>query len=198
MRGFLSGSFVFLLAVAMNSDTLAENPDVMVNVGDKAPAFEAKDQDGKLWKSAEHVGKKYIVVYFYPADMTGGCTKQACGFRDHKEKLDAAGIEVIGVSGDSAENHALFRKVHGLNFSLLADEKGQIAQAFGVPLRDGASITRTVDGVEKTLTRGVTASRWTFIIGPDGRVVYKDTQPNTEKDSETVLAAIEKHKAGDE
>ncbi|MCA9059156.1 MAG: peroxiredoxin [Planctomycetaceae bacterium] len=179
--------------------TAAENPEVMVSVGDKAPAFEGVDQDGKQWKSAEHVGRdRYVVVYFYPADMTGGCTKQACGFRDQKARLTEAGVDVIGISGDSAENHALFRKVHDLNFTLLADQKGQIAQAFGVPLRDGSSIVRSVDGVEKTLTRGVTASRWTFIIGPDGKVIYKDTQPNAEKDSERVLAAIEKHKSGDE
>src|SRR6516225_2273737 len=58
-----------------------------VTVGDKAPAFEATDDQGKTWKSSDHVGKKIVVVYFFPADFTGGCTKQACAFRDNSNAL---------------------------------------------------------------------------------------------------------------
>jgi peroxiredoxin Q/BCP len=165
----------------------AEQPDIVVEAGDPAPAFEAKDQDGKVWKSTEVVGKKILVVYFYPADLTGGCTKQACGFRDRQDELKEAGVQVVGVSGDSVENHRLFRKVHNLNFPLLADEDGSVARSFGVPLRDGATITRSVDGVEAKLTRGVTASRWTFVIGLDGKILHKNTNVNAAKDSEAVL-----------
>jgi thioredoxin-dependent peroxiredoxin len=164
-----------------------ELPDVVIEVGKAAPEFEAKDDKGDVWKSSEHVGKKIVVVYFYPADLTGGCTKQACGFRDHHAELKAAGVEVIGVSGDSMQNHQLFRKVHALNFPLLADENGTVAKAFGVPLRDGATITRSVDGVEAKLTRGVTASRWTFVIGLDGNIIHKNTTVKAEKDCESVL-----------
>ena len=79
-------------------------------------------------------GKKVIVVYFYPADFTGGCTKEACAFRDEGKKLADKGIEVVGVSGDSAKNHEMFKKLHKLNFTLLADEDGSVAKAFGAVL----------------------------------------------------------------
>src|SRR5207248_828273 len=110
-------------------------------VGDPAPKFESIDDTGKAWKSADFVGKKVLVVYFYPADMTGGCTKQACGFRDDMKKLADKGVEVVGVSGDSVENHKFFKEFHKLNFTLLADEKGEVAKAFGVPVTPGGTIT---------------------------------------------------------
>src|SRR5262245_43489939 len=76
-----------------------------VQVVDPAPVFESTDDQGQPWKSADHVGKKIIVVYFYPGDLTGGCTKQACAFRDDMDKLTAKGVEIVGVSGDSVKNH---------------------------------------------------------------------------------------------
>lgn len=179
------------LMMCVSSGAMAvENPEIMIKVGDPAPAFEAKDHKGELWKSADHVGKKVVVVYFYPADLTGGCTKQACGFRDQHAELEKAGIEVVGVSGDSPENHKLFRELHQLNFTLLADEDGKVARAFGVPVREGATITKTIDGVEKVLTRGVTASRWTFVIGLDGKVIHKNTSVDAAEDSKSVLEAV--------
>src|SRR6187549_968052 len=75
--------------------------ELKVKVGDEAPAFESVDESGKSFKSSDVVGKKIVVLYFYPADFTGGCTAQACGFRDDIEKLNSANIAVIGVSGDS-------------------------------------------------------------------------------------------------
>jgi len=167
-----------------------EQPETVIEVGDSAPEFQALDHNGETWKSSEHVGKKFLVVYFYPADLTGGCTKQACGFRDHYKDLQSAGVDVVGVSGDSVRNHQLFRSVHDLNFPLLADEKGAVAKAFGVPLRDGATLTRSVDGVETKLTRGVTASRWTFVIDPDGNVIHKNTSVTPAKDSEEILRVV--------
>ncbi len=192
MRILLCLGFALLACVGMAE----EKPGVVVNVGDKAPMFEAMDDQGKVWKSAEHIGRKVLVVYFYPADLTGGCTKQACAFRDDHEALTKAGIEVVGVSGDTPENHQLFRKVHSLNFTLLADEDGKLARAFGVPLRDGDTITRQVDGVDKVLTRGVTASRWTFVIGLDGKVIHKNTVVDAAADSKNVLEAVKQHTAG--
>lgn len=79
-----------------------------------------------------------------------------------------------------------------LNFPLLSDTSGTIARAFGVPLRAGGAITRTVDGRELSLTRDVTASRWTFIIDRDGRIAYKDTQVNPAGDGEAVIAAMQR------
>lgn len=167
-----------------------EKNEVVIGVGDPAPQFEAIDDNGMKWKSEDHVGQKILVVYFYPADLTGGCTKQACGFRDDSAELEKAGITVVGVSGDSPENHQLFRKIHSLNFTLLADQDGQVARAFGVPVREGATIMRTIDGVEKSLTRGVTASRWTYVIGLDGRILYKNTSVDAAADSKSVLKAV--------
>ncbi|HEV3256347.1 MAG TPA: peroxiredoxin [Gemmataceae bacterium] len=162
-------------------------------VGDKAPVFEAKDDHGKEWKSADHVGKRVLVVYFYPGDLTGGCTKQACGFRDDMHKLADKGVHVIGVSGDSVKNHQLFKKVHKLNFTLLADEDGEIAKKFGVPFSQGGKAkAKDAEGNDVDLTRGVTIQRWTFIIGKDGNIVYKDSHVSAANDSKKILEVIEK------
>lgn len=165
---------------------------VELKVGDKAPEFEAKADDGETWKSADIVGKKILVVYFYPADMTPGCTRQACAYRDDSEKLKKKGIEVVGVSGDSVRNHQLFKKAHDLNFTLLADEDGSIAKQFGVQLGDGGTIQREIGGKPEQLTRGVTARRWTFIVGKDGKIVHKNTRVDAAADSKAVLEAVEK------
>jgi peroxiredoxin Q/BCP len=162
-----------------------------LSVGDAAPSFSAAADDGSIWKSADHVGKKIIVLYFYPADMTGGCTKQACAFRDDQDALASKDVVVLGVSGDSVRNHTLFKKVHTLNFPLLADEDGAVAKAFGVPLRKGGSIERTIDGKLETLTRGVSAARWTFVIGKDGKIAHKKTKVNAAKDSASILAVVD-------
>lgn len=167
-----------------------------IKIGDPAPEFSALDESGKDWKSAEHVGKKIVVVYFYPADMTGGCTKQACGFRDDLSKLKQKGVEVVGVSGDSVRNHTLFRKAHNLNFTLLADTEGRVAEAFGVPVtREEKTVKAVIDGREEVLTRNVTAKRWTFVIDLDGKVVAKNTMVAAADDSKAiaeVIAGLEK------
>jgi peroxiredoxin Q/BCP len=164
-----------------------------VKVGDPAPIFQATDDQGQPWKSTDHVGKKTLVVYFYPADLTGGCTKQACSFRDDMKDLSEKGIEVVGISGDSVENHQLFKKVKDLNFTLLADEKGSVAKKFGVPVDKGGEFKyKDAEGNETVLKRGVTIKRWTFVIGKDGKVIYKNDKVDPTKDSKQVLEVIEK------
>ena len=179
-------------AMALADHHKAKSVDL--KVGDPSPQFSAQDDQGKDWKASDHLGEKILVVYFYPADMTGGCTKQACGFRDDMSKLKSEGVEVIGVSGDSVKNHQIFKKVYKLNYTLLADEEGKVAKAFGVPLRKGGSITREVDGEKTVLKRGVTAARWTFVIGKDKKIAYKNTQVNAAKDSKAILEVIQKLK----
>jgi peroxiredoxin Q/BCP len=170
----------------------ADNPSGL-KVGDKAPVFTATDDSGKEWKSTDHVGKKIVVVYFYPADMTGGCTKQACGFREHMVKLTDKGVEVVGVSGDSVKNHQVFKNFHKLNFTLLADENGAIAKKFGVPLKPGGTFkTKDIEGNPVELIRGVTAARWTFVIGKDGKIVYKNTNVNAPEDAKVISELINK------
>src|SRR5205807_3345383 len=164
-------------ALAASKLLAADNKKVDLKVGDAAPDFEATDDQGKTWKSSDHVGKNVVVVYFYPADLTGGCTKQACGFRDDAQKLADKGAEVVGISGDSVSNHQLFKKVHKLNFTLLADEDGAVAKKFGVPLGEGRVFkTKDLDGNPVELKRGVTAARWTFVIGKDGKIIHKNTK----------------------
>lgn len=178
-----------LVAACMNADPNG------LNVGDKVPAFQSIDDTGKEWSSQDHVGKNIVVLYFYPADLTGGCTAQACAFRDHQPQLKEAGVEVIGVSGDSAKNHQIFKKVHNLNFTLLADEKGELAKLFGVPTKAGGSIDRVVDDEQVTLTRDVTTARWTFVIDKSGKIVYRDTEVKAADDAEKILSVVKELKS---
>ena len=163
-----------------------------LKVGEAVPEFSALDDQGKKWNSKEHIGKKILVIYFYPADMTGGCTKQACAFRDDLPKLKGANVEVVGVSGDTVKNHQLFKKAHNLNFTLLADTEGNIAKTFGVPTRKGGSIQRTIDNEEFTLTRSLTTARWTFIIDMNGKLAHKNTSVNAAQDSKAVMKIVKK------
>ncbi|MCA9119193.1 MAG: peroxiredoxin [Planctomycetaceae bacterium] len=158
-----------------------------LKVGDAAPKFECKDDSGNVWKSADHYGKKSVVVYFYPAAMTGGCTKQACAYRDDKQKLADKDVEVVGVSGDEVDGLRLFKKAHDLNFTLLADTDGSVAKAFGVPLKDGGEITREVDGKEFVLKRGVTSARWTIVVGKDSKIASINKEVKAADDSQFIL-----------
>ncbi len=180
------------LAVAWLSAPVVATDESGVDVGEKAPAFSLKDDQGKTWDSGDYYGKKYVVVYFYPAAMTGGCTKQACAFRDDAEELKKHNVEVVGLSGDEVEGLALFKKVENLNFKLLSDPVGDVAKKFGVPTRPGGEITKTVDGKDHVLKRGVSAARWTFVIDLDGNVAMKNTKVNAPEDSASVLAVVKK------
>ncbi len=176
-------------AVLLSATPLAAQ-DVVLDVGDRAPAFQAPADDGTMWRSSDYAGDRIIVVYFYPAAMTGGCTAQACAFRDHRSQLEELGATVVGVSGDRIENLRVFKGQYQLNFPLLSDPNGVVMRAFGVPVREGATITREVNGDTVALTRDITAARWTFIIDRDGRIVHKETQVDAEGDSRAVLDVI--------
>jgi len=181
--------FLFFVTISLAFNTLAQ-----VAVGDKAPVFTAKTDEDTTWKLADYIGKKNVVVYFYPAAMTGGCTKQACAYRDAQPAIESANAVVVGVSGDNPDGLKLFKKAENLNFTLLADEKGEIAKSFGVPVKDGGTITREVEGKSYDLTRGATASRWTFIIDKNGNIVYKNELVDAAKDAEAVLAFLKNSK----
>lgn len=94
------------------------------------PAFEVVDQDGKMVKSEDLVGKKTI-IYFYPKDNTSGCTAEACSLRDNYQALQAKGYNVVGVSKDSVASHKKFAEKYELPFTLLADTSTQLLQTFG-------------------------------------------------------------------
>src|SRR5215472_5545932 len=127
----------------------------MPKVGDKAPLIEAKNQTGKEWRLADQIGKKVVLLYFYPKDDTPGCTKEACGFRDRVSELQSQNVEVVGVSFDSADSHQKFIAKYNLNFPLLVDTEGTIADAYGVRMTDRNMARRT-----------------SFLIGLDGKIVH--------------------------
>jgi peroxiredoxin Q/BCP len=171
----------------------ADEKSVDLKVGDRAPAFKGLDANGNPWDSNDHVGKKYVVVYFYPGDFTPGCTKQAQMFRDAMNQLTEKGIVVVGISGDSVKTHQMFTKAQKLNFTLLADEDGSLAKMFGVPLGKGAQVrTKDADGKPVTLTRNITAARWTLVLDKDGKIASKNIKVIPAKDSKDVADLIEK------
>jgi len=146
-------------------------------VGDKAPLIEGKDQDGKTWRLADDVGKKVVLLYFYPKDDTPGCTKEACGFRDQIGDLKKENVEVIGVSFDSLESHQKFISKFQLNFPLLADTDGKIADAYGVRMT-GKNMARRVS----------------FLIGLDGKIAHVTDNPKAETHLAEMKEAAEKLK----
>lgn len=104
-----------------------------LKVGDIIPNFKAKDANGNDFDSQNIVGKKPLVIYFYPKDNTPGCTAEACSFRDQYEDFKDLGAEVIGISSDSVSSHQQFSKQYKLPFILLSDNDKKIKTLFGVP-----------------------------------------------------------------
>ena len=197
IRTMLAGWLIAVLTFAVGAQPDAKDAKkINLEVGDRAPAFEAKDAAGRTWKSADHVGKKVIVIYFYPGDFTPGCTAQAKKFQETMNKLYDQGAEVVGVSGDSAKTHAAFADTYKLFYTLLADEKGELAAKFGVPVGAGAIVKTTLpDKTKLEFKREATMARWTFVIGLDGKIAYKNTKVDPVKDSvqvEAFLKGLEK------
>ncbi len=174
-----------LLLFLMLSVVLSTRAQVVL--GEKVPNFAATDQNGSRWiLKKEMKPAEYMVIYFYPAAFTGGCTKQACSYRDHQAELARVNAKVVGVSGDRPETLELFALEHQLNFTLLSDETGEIAGLFGVPQKEGTTIQREIKGVTKDLTRGTTIERWTFIIDRKGTLIYKEAEVNAGEDGSKV------------
>lgn len=124
-----------------------------LNVGDRVPDITLQAHDGSTVRLADMIGKRPVVLFFYPKDDTPICTKEACAFRDAYETFSAAGAEVIGISSDSAASHRAFAARHKLPFLLASDADGSLRKAFGVP---------------KTL--GLFPGRVTYVIDRDGIV----------------------------
>ncbi|MHC4406799.1 MAG: peroxiredoxin [Planctomycetota bacterium] len=205
-REILRGLLLAAAALAFSgpvsvADGTASDKDVDLQVGEPAPVFTSIDDESNAWTSSDHVGKGYLVVFFYPADFTSCCTRQAVSFRDHRKALSDRGVQVVGVSGDRAANHRLFREAWKLNFTLLGDEQARVAKKFGVPSGKGGCVRpRGPDrkpiagphGRPLTLHREATLARWTFVIGKDGTIIYKTTCVNASCAAEQVLEFIER------
>ena len=130
----------------------------MLQTGDRPPPFSLADSEGRKVSLADFAGK-HVVLYFYPADDTPGCTKEACGFRDAWDELQSLGVVVLGVSGDDAESHRRFAAKYRLPFTLLSDPGHEMMRAYGA-YGEKTMYGRKVVGVIRS----------TVWIGPDGRV----------------------------
>ena len=108
---------------------------MQLKVGDRVPDFTAKDTAGRLFNSYSVIGKKAVIIYFYPKDDTLQCTAQACGFRDHFSDFQDLGIDIIGISADDVTSHQEFTQKFNLPFILLSDSDNAIRKLFGVPSR---------------------------------------------------------------
>lgn len=185
-------AFVASLSFVLPVQAVEQEKVVDLKVGDRAPDFTGVTDEGEDWDSRELAGKKNLIVYFYPADMTGGCTAEACAYRDALADLERDDVEVIGVSGDTVENHQHFKKEYKLNFTLLADPEGEISKAFGVKTGPGGSFKKLIGDADVTFERGITANRWTFVINKKWEIVSADHEVDAAKDSEKTLKIVEK------
>lgn len=135
---------------------MGENPKL--SVGDQAPDFEL-DSDTEGTVRLEDLRGQKVILYFYPQDMTPGCTTQACDFRDHLHQFGDRGLHVYGVSPDSVDSHAEFRDKFDLNFPLLADPDQEVAKRYGV-WREKTTFGNTYMGLVRS----------TFVIDEEGRI----------------------------
>ena len=145
----------------------------MPKAGDVAPAFQGTDQNGNQVKSSDIIGKKIVLLYFYPKDFTGGCTKEACGFRDRMGDLQKDNVQIIGVSYDTVDKHKAFEQKYNLNFTLLADPDGKIVETYGTRM-----------GIMKM------SKRVSFLIGLDGKIVHVTDAMSPQAHFDEMKAAI--------
>ena len=153
----------------------------MLHTGDKFPDVLGLDEAGREVRVSDYAGRT-LVVYFYPKDSTSGCTAEACSFRDHYAALREQGVEVVGVSVDSAASHQRFIDKQQLPFHLVADVDKQLVQAAGV-WGEKKLYGRTYMGTLRT----------TFVIGPDGSIrrVFLPKEIKTKTHADQVMAALQ-------
>ena len=143
--------------------------------GEKAPAFTAKDQNGKTVSLPDFLGKN-VILYFYPKDDTPGCTAEACSFRDNYQSMLGRGFEVIGVSTDDEKSHKKFETKYSLPFTLIADSDKSIVEAYGV-------------WVEKNMygKKYMGTARTTFVINAEGTIDKIIEKVDTKNSSQQII-----------
>ena len=145
-----------------------------VGVGSKAPDFTLSSQSGEMVNLSDSLGRRPVVLYFYPKDDTPGCTMEACAFRDEHDTFAKLDAEVIGVSSDSVQEHKRFAEKHHLDFTLLSDEGGKVRKLYGVPN-----------------TCGVLPGRVTYVIDKEGMIQHIfSSQVKTSKHVEEALKSL--------
>jgi peroxiredoxin Q/BCP len=152
----------------------------MPSVGDKAPQIKLKDEEGRAIKLADFRGKK-VVLYFYPRDLTPGCTKEACAFQEDLAEFEKRNAVVIGVSTDDARSHKRFREKYGLQFPLLTDDGHETAESYGV-WQEKSMYGRKVWGIKRS----------TFIIDEQGRISHIFNKVSPAEHSREVLDVLDR------
>jgi peroxiredoxin Q/BCP len=150
-----------------------------MKIGDEIPDFELSDQNGTPRRLSTVLAEGPVVLFFYPAAMTTGCTKEACHFRDLAAEFQAAGVQRLGISMDSVDKQKQFADKHSFDYPLLSDADGTVADIFGV--RRGAIGTKL----------GAPVKRQTFAIGRDRRLVAQiSSETNMDKHADEALQAL--------
>ena len=163
---------LFILYLIFNSNT--EKMEKL-EIGSTVPKFELMDQHGELFSIDSVLGKKNLVIYFYPKDDSPGCTREACSFRDQFEVFAEEDAMIIGINGQSVESHLDFAKKHNLNYTLLSDTGNKVRKMFGVP----GSLFGLIPG------------RVTYVINKEGKVTYIfNSQIKAEKHVEEALRIL--------
>lgn len=166
--------FVYFF-IPQASPTKSKNNMKKIEIGSKIPSFALQNQFDQLFAIDSVLGKKNLVIYFYPKDDTPGCTKEACSFRDQFEVFEEADAMIIGISGQSVESHKQFAEKHRLNYTLLSDEGNIVRKLFGVP----------------TNLFGLIPGRVTYVIDKSGKVVFMfNSQYQAEKHVEETLRIL--------
>ena len=149
----------------------------MPNTGDKCPVFSLRNQDNQLISIEDYIGKKTIIIYFYPKDNTPSCTKEACAFRDAMQNFNNLECEVFGISADSIHSHKAFSLRYNLTFQLLSDSNNLVRKQFKVP----ANLFGLIPG------------RVTYIINKSGFIAHLiNSQTNPDKHIQETLDFIQK------
>jgi thioredoxin-dependent peroxiredoxin len=149
--------------------------------GKPAPDFELPDAGGHPVRLRDLTSKGNLVIYFYPKDMTPGCTREACDFRDNLSRLKAAGAQVVGISADAPQSHEKFVAKYDLNFPLLSDPGKGVLKAYGV-YKKKSLYGREFMGIERT----------TFVVDRQGKIRKVFPKVKVDGHSQEVLAALQR------
>ncbi len=179
-RNYYRFALIFYLFLFTSYLTFSQNkPMNEIKTGSTIPQFSLPDQNGNMFDINSVIGKKNLVIYFYPKDDTPGCTAEACSFRDQFEVFTEADAVIIGISGQSVESHKDFAEKHRLTFTLLSDKGNKIRKLFGVP----------------TNFLGLIPGRVTYIADKTGKVIYIfDSQTQATKHVDEALRILKELK----
>ena len=151
-----------------------------LNVGDPAPDFALPDQEGRIVRRSDYLGKK-LALYFYPKDFTPGCTSETVNLASHYDALQAAGLDVVGISPDSVESHRKFAEKYQVPFRLLSDEDHTVAEAYGV-WGEKKMYGRTYMGIHRT----------TFLIDEKGVIFHIFKKVKVKEHAQQILTVVKR------